>query len=310
MKALVTGCSGFIGSNLTDRLLKDNFQVIGIDSLINHDSKQQKKLNIKNALQNKNFSFIKKDIFKMKRFPEVDYVFHLAARTGVRDSWGRNFSDYVRDNVDVTQRLLEFYKDFKIRKFVYSSSSSVYGDSELPMNEKSILKPISPYGVTKLAAENLCYLYWKTYNIPTVSLRYFTVYGPRQRPDMVIHKFVKSIINENELFIYGNGVQTRDFTYVDDVVNAIIWSATLNSAGDVFNVGGGSRISINNLLKEIEKIIGEKAKVKYLEKAKGDVKDTWADLYKIKEVLRWYPKFDIKTGLNEYINWYKYECEN
>ena len=310
MKALVTGCAGFIGSNLTDQLLKDKFQVIGIDSLTTYYSKEMKKSNIRNALRNKNFYFIEKDILKIKNFPEVDFVFHLAAQAGVRDSWGKNFHSYVKDNVEVTQRLLEFYKDFKIKKFVYSSSSSVYGDSKLPMNENSILKPISPYGVTKLDAENLCYLYWKNYNLPIISLRYFSVYGPRQRPDMVIYKIVKSIINGNEMLIYGNGEQKRDFTYIDDVVNAIIVSANMNFTGEVFNVGGGSTISINNLVKEIETITGEKAIINYSEKVKGDAKDTWADLSKIKQLLNWYPKFDIKSGLREYIYWYNYEYKS
>jgi len=132
----------------------------------------------------------------MDNFPEVDYVFHLAAQAGVRASWGKSFQIYTRDNIEATQKLLEFYKDRKIKKFVYASSSSVYGDAELPMRENSLLKPVSPYGVTKLAGENLCYLYWKNYGVPTVSLRYFTVYGPRQRPDMGIHKFVNAIIKQ------------------------------------------------------------------------------------------------------------------
>jgi UDP-glucose 4-epimerase len=178
------------------------------------------------------------------------------------------------------------------------------------MNENSILKPISPYGVTKLDAENLCYLYWKNYNLPIISLRYFSVYGPRQRPDMVIYKIVKSIINGNEMLIYGNGEQKRDFTYIDDVVNAIIVSANMNFTGEVFNVGGGSTISINNLVKEIETITGEKAIINYSKKVKGDAKDTWADLSKIKQLLNWYPKFDIKSGLREYIYWYKYEYKS
>ena len=127
----------------------------------------------------------------MDSYPKVDYVFHLAAQAGVRASWGKNFQTYTKNNIEATQKLLEFYKDLKPRKFVYSSSSSVYGDANLPMNEKTLLKPVSPYGVTKLAAEHLCYLYWKNYDIPTVSLRYFTVYGPRQRPDMAINKFVE-----------------------------------------------------------------------------------------------------------------------
>jgi UDP-glucose 4-epimerase len=158
----------------------------------------------------------------MEKFPDVDYVFHLAAQAGVRASWGESFEIYTRNNIETTQKLLEFYKDRNLTKFIYASSSSVYGDAELPMKEHSLLKPVSPYGVTKLAGENLCYLYWKNYNVPTVSLRYFTVYGPRQRPDMATHKFVRAILKGDEITIFGDGIQTRDFTFVDDVVKANI----------------------------------------------------------------------------------------
>lgn len=305
MKALVTGCAGFIGSNLTDRLLNDGYKVIGIDCFTNYYSKEIKKSNIASALKNQNFTFFEEDIYDMNKFPEVDYVFHMAAQAGVRASWGENFKIYTKNNIEVTQKLLEFYKDTELKKFVYSSSSSVYGDAKLPMNEESLLKPVSPYGVSKLAAENLCYLYWKNHNVPTVSLRYFTVYGPRQRPDMGIHKFVKAILNSKEITVYGDGEQTRDFTYVDDAVNAILMSAESDVVGDVFNVGGGSTISVNGLLKEIEEITEKKAIIKYIEKQKGDVKDTSADLKKIKAVLRWKPTTSIKNGLNNYVGGYK-----
>jgi len=188
----------------------------------------------------------------------------------------------------------------KIKKFVYASSSSVYGDAELPMREDSLLKPVSPYGVTKLAGENLCYLYWKNYNVPTVSLRYFTVYGPRQRPDMAIHKFVKAILKGDEITVFGDGTQTRDFTYVNDAVEATILAAESNSVGEVFNIGGGSRVSVNDLIGMMEDIIGKEAKVKYIEKQKGDVRDTLADVSKASEPLHWAPRVDISAGLKLY----------
>ena len=171
------------------------------------------------------------------------------------------------------------------------------------MTEDSLLKPVSPYGVTKLAGENLCYLYYKNYNVPVVSLRYFTVYGPRQRPDMAIHKFVRAILNGDEIAVFGDGTQTRDFTYVDDAVEANILAANNDVVGEVFNVGGGSRISVNELIGMMENIIGKKAKVKYIEKQKGDVRDTLADVSKAKEKLRWKPKANIEEGLKKYINW-------
>ena len=303
MKAIVTGCAGFIGSHLVDKLLEQGYEVIGIDCFTDYYSKEIKEANLSNALNHKNFEFIEEDILEMNDFPEVDYVFHEAAQAGVRASWGKSFEIYTRNNIDATQRLLEFYKGKEIKKFVYASSSSVYGDAEVPMREDSLLKPVSPYGVTKLAGENLCYLYWKNYRVPTVSLRYFTVYGPRQRPDMAIHKFVRAILRGDEINVFGDGTQTRDFTYVDDAVEANILAANNDVVGEVFNVGGGSRISVNELIGMMENIIGKKAKVKYIEKQKGDVRDTWADVSKAKEKLRWKPKANIEEGLKKYINW-------
>jgi UDP-glucose 4-epimerase len=303
MKTLVTGCGGFIGSHLVDRLLELGYEVTGIDCFTDYYSREIKEANISNALNHNNFKLIEEDILDMDKFPEVDYVFHLAAQAGVRASWGKSFEIYTRDNIEATQKLLEFYKGRKIKKFVYASSSSVYGDAELPMREDSLLKPVSPYGVTKLAGENLCYLYWKNYNVPTVSLRYFTVYGPRQRPDMAIHKFVKAIFKGEEITIFGDGTQTRDFTYVDDAVEANILAAESDIVGEIFNIGGGSRISVNALIEEIEKLIGKEAKIKYIEKQKGDVRDTWADVSEAREKMRWKPRANIEEGLKKYINW-------
>ena len=305
MKTLITGCAGFIGSHLTERLLKSGCEVIGIDSFSNYYDRELKEKNLVVSLDNDKFTFIEKDLLEMDEYPDVDFVYHMAAQAGVRDSWGDNFSSYTSNNIEVTWKLLEFYKDLDIKKFVYSSSSSVYGDVELPMNEKSRLKPVSPYGVTKLAAENLCYLYWKNYNIPTISLRYFTVYGPRQRPDMAINKFFRSILNGDEIIVYGDGEQRRDFTFVDDAVNAISMSAQSRVVGDVFNVGGGSTISVNRLINEIVEITGKKARIRYIAKQKGDVTNTEASLEKIESILGWKPKISIKAGLKKYMEWYK-----
>ena len=304
MKTLITGCAGFVGSHLTERLLKNGSEVIGIDCFSDYYERELKEKNLAVSLKNDKFTFIEKDILEMDEYPDVDYVYHIAAQAGVRDSWGDNFRGYTSNNIEVTWKLLEFYKELNIKKFVYSSSSSVYGDAELPMNEKSRLRPVSPYGVTKLAAENLCYLYWKNYKIPTISLRFFTVYGPRQRPDMAINKFFSSILTGNEIVVYGDGEQKRDFTFVDDAVNAILTAAESRVVGDVFNVGGGSTISVNRLINEIEEITGKKARVTYIEKQKGDVKNTEANLEKIETVLRWKPTISIRTGLKKYMGWY------
>jgi UDP-glucose 4-epimerase len=309
MKTLVTGCAGFIGSHLADKLLEQGYEVIGIDCFTDYYPRAIKEANISNALKNNNFKLIEENILNMEKFPDVDYVFHLAAQAGVRASWGKSFELYTRNNIEATQKLLEFYKDREIQKFVYASSSSVYGDAELPMKEDSLLKPVSPYGVTKLAGENLCYLYWKNYNVSTVSLRYFTVYGPRQRPDMATHKFVKAIFKAEEITVFGDGTQTRDFTFVDDAVEATMLAANNDVVGEVFNVGGGTRISVNELIEEIEKLIGKKAKTKYIEKQEGDVRNTLADVTKAREILNWNPKIDIYYGLKEYIRWYTDEHE-
>ena len=307
MKTLVTGCAGFIGSHLVDKLLEQGYEVRGIDGFTDYYPREIKEANISRALKNKNFKLIEEDTLETDKFPEVDYVFHLAAQAGVRASWGKSFEIYTRNNIGATQRLLEFYKDLNIKKFVYASSSSVYGDVKLPMKENSLLKPVSPYGVTKLAGENLCYLYWKNHGVPTVSLRYFTVYGPRQRPDMAIHKFVKAIFKGEEITVFGDGTQTRDFTFVDDAVEANISAAEGDIVGEVFNIGGGSRISVSDLIKEIEKITGKTAKIKYIEKQKGDVSDTLADVNKVKKELGWKPKVEIKEGLKKFVDWWKAE---
>lgn len=303
MKALVTGCAGFIGSTLTDRLLTDGYEVIGIDRFSDYYGRDLKEENLSFAINHPHFRLIEEDIVDMDDFPSVDYVFHLAAQAGVRASWGESFSVYTRDNIIATQRLLEWYKDISIRKFVYSSSSSVYGDSALPMREDLLVQPVSPYGVSKLAAEHLCYLYWKNYGVPTVSLRYFTVYGPRQRPDMGINKFVSSVLNGKPVTVYGDGTQTRDFTYIDDAVEANILAALCNLKGEVFNIGGGSRISVRDLILEIEKITGRRAHISHTIDQKGDVQDTWADTEKASAMLGWRPEIRVAEGLVRYIEW-------
>ena len=302
--ALVTGGAGFIGSHMVGKLLSLGYKVIGLDCFTDYYSRDIKEKNVESALTNENYTFIEADILDMKTFPEVDYVFHLAAQAGVRASWGKMFDMYTRNNIQVTQRLLEFYKDSSIKKLVYASSSSVYGDAKLPMRESSLLKPVSPYGVTKLAGEHLSYLYWRNYAIPAIALRYFTVYGPRQRPDMAIYNFVKAIFNGERLSVFGDGSQTRDFTYIDDVIEGTLLAADSNIVGEVINIGGGSRISINNVLKLIENITKKEAKVRYLERQRGDVRDTWADVSKAEAMLHWRPRVDISNGLKRFVEWY------
>ena len=303
-KALVTGCAGFIGSHLAERLIKDGFFVYGIDCLSDYYSIEIKKTNLKSLLKEKQFKFSQNSINDLNSFPDVDYIFHLAAQAGVRKSWGREFDKYTQNNIDATQRLLEWYKDKTIVKFVYASSSSVYGDSGLPMNEIANPRPISPYGVTKLAGEHLCILYWKNYQIPVVSLRYFTVYGPRQRPDMAISRFMNAMACNEKITIFGDGNQTRDFTYVHDIVDANLLAADLGKSGNIYNVGGGNRITVLNLVKMLENLSGCQASISFLPDQKGDVQDTLADTTKIKHNFHWSPETSIEEGLCSYIDWF------
>ena len=219
----MTGAAGFIGSNLSENLIDSGNHVIGVDCFTDYYPKEQKLANLKNLLSHGSFTFLEEDIVSLnldKLLEGIDYVFHEAAQPGVRSSWGSNFEVYTRNNISATQRLLEASRKVKLKKFVYASSSSVYGDCPLPMREDRLTRPVSPYGVSKLAAEHLCYLYWKNYAIPTVSLRYFTVFGPRQRPDMAFNRFIRAILKGDEITVFGNGSQTRDFTYVSDIVQA------------------------------------------------------------------------------------------
>jgi UDP-glucose 4-epimerase len=309
MKSLVTGCAGFIGSHLAERLLGEGHEVVGIDNFSDYYSREIKEKNIERLLNSQKFKLIEADIntLDLKKVMEgVDYVFHQAAQAGVRASWGGNFRIYTDSNILATQALLEAAKDSNIKKFVYASSSSIYGDVDsLPMRESDVPRPVSPYGVSKLAGEHLCYLYWKNFRVPTIALRYFTVYGERQRPDMAFHRFIKAILAGGEIVVYGDGEQTRDFTYVADIVEANILAAEYKKSGKVFNIGGGNRISINRVIELLEELTGLKARVKYVETQKGDVRDTYADISLAREELGFEPRTDIKEGLRREIEWIK-----
>jgi len=308
MKSIVTGCAGFIGSHLSERLLDIGHEVIGIDCFTDYYSRKQKEENISEFINHEGFTFIEDDILNInleKLIDDVDYIFHQAAQPGVRFSWGENFEIYTRNNILATQKILEACRKHKIKKLIYASSSSVYGNiKSLPMKETDTPKPISPYGVSKLAAEHLCYLYYKNYNVPSISLRYFTVYGPRQRPDMAFYRFISAILKGDEIEIYGDGNQTRDFTFISDIIDANIlaMNSEINNA-EVFNIGGGSRKTLNDIVKIIEDIIGKKVRVRYVEKQKGDVRHTYADISRANEELGYKPKTGIKNGLEREIEW-------
>jgi nucleoside-diphosphate-sugar epimerase len=309
MNCLVTGAAGFIGSHLCEKLLNSGFSVIGIDSFTDYYSKELKKENLSSLLEKQKFEFIKGDINYIninKYIEKSDTVFHLAAQAGVRASWGDYFATYTKNNIESTQKILEACKKNKMKKIVYASSSSVYGNTpDLPMKETSRLFPYSPYGVTKLAAENLCSLYYKNYGVPVVSLRYFTVYGPRQRPDMAFHKFFKAIGENNPIEIYGSGEQTRDFTYIDDTVNASMAAAEKGIPGKIYNLGSGNHQKLSVVFPLLKEICGKKVKIKNVETQKGDVKHTYASISRAQKDLDYLPRTTLKEGLEQEWLWIK-----
>lgn len=309
MICLVTGAAGFIASHLCRRLVKEGFSVIGIDCFTDFYPQWIKEKNINDLLKEKNFEFIDEDLenLDLKKFLNLaDCVFHLAAQAGVRASWGQNFSAYIKNNIKVTQNLLETAREIPLKKFIFASSSSVYGlCPELPMSETSPLYPLSPYGVTKLASEQLCFLYFKNYGIPTVSLRYFTVYGPGQRPDMAFHKFLKALNEEEEITVYGDGKQTRDFTYVEDIIEATFSSLEQGKTGETYNIGGGNQEKLENIFPLLEKVTQKKIRIKWADKQKGDVPHTFANIEKAQKDLDYLPQTSLQEGLKKEWTWLK-----
>ena len=268
-----------------------------------------KEKNLENLKKSSNFAFIEGNLLNLDLaaiISDNDYIFHQAAQAGVRASWGKDFHIYTENNIKATQQMLEVCKEKKIAKLVFASSSSVYGDcKDIPMSENSIPLPVSPYGVSKLASEQLCYLYWRNFNVPVVSLRYFTVYGPRQRPDMAFNKFITAILKGEEIIMYGDGEQTRDFTYIDDIITANILAMDRGQDGRVYNIGGGSRVSLNKVIDMLAKISGKNPKVKQLEIQKGDMKDTLADITKANTELGYKPTVKLEDGLEKEYIWLK-----
>lgn len=298
---LVTGAAGFVGSHLARRLLAEGCRVIGVDLFTDYYARQIKEKNIDDLLNNDLFTLIRRDIADIENswFDGVQWVFHQAAQAGVRASWGDQFSHYTHHNVLGTQRLLEWARRSKPERLVFASSSSVYGDSaKLPMHEDDLPCPMSPYGVTKLAAEHLCNLYQRNFSVPAVSLRYFTVYGPGQRPDMAFHRFISAMLRDEELVVYGSGKQTRDFTFIDDIIEANLAAAiTENIEGRVYNIGGGSRISVNGVLEILGRLEGRKVKVRHEPVQAGDPPHTYADTTRAGDELNYKPQTAIEEGL-------------
>ena len=309
MNILVTGAAGFVASHLCEKLISQGHHVTGIDSFLDYYPRWIKERNLQELKNSKQFRFLEQNLLEAdwdNLLKETDILYHLAAQAGVRASWSKNFLIYTKNNIEATQFMLEKARGKKLKKFVYASTSSVYGDTpEIPMKEDSVVRPVSPYGVTKLAAEHLCYLYWKNFGIPCVSLRFFTVYGPRQRPDMGFYKFILAALEKRPILIFEDGNQTRDFTYIDDIVNGTVLAGEKGIDGESYNIGGGTRIALNEALQLLEEIMGTPIERKFAEKQKGDMRHTFASTERIRKDVGYSPQVSLREGLTREYEWLK-----
>ena len=307
-RVVVTGAAGFIGSHLCERLLALGHKVVGIDSFTDYYDRARKEQNLEGSRAHPEFTFEELDLVDadlQRALRGANVVYHLAGRPGVRPSWGEQFDGYVRDNILATQRLLECLKDTPVDRLVFAGSSSVYGDAEMfPTKESALPRPVSPYGVTKLAAEHLTLLYTKNFGLPVVSVRYFTVYGPRQRPDMAFARFMQALADGEPIQVFGDGEQTREFTYVSDAVEGTIKAAAADVVGQIFNLGGGSRVTVNRVLATLEDISSMKVKRKTLPAAPGDPMHTGASINLARERLGWEPRVSLREGLTKQWDWF------
>ena len=308
-RVVVTGAAGFIGSHLCERLLADGHEVIGIDSFTDYYERDRKEANLQVARQNPAFKLVEADLVTAglsQALSGAAVVFHLAGQPGVRPSWGSQFDRYVQANIVATQRLLETLRESPVKRLIFASSSSIYGDAEMfPTKETALPRPVSPYGMTKLAAEHLAFVYMRNFGIPVTSLRYFTVYGPRQRPDMAFCRFMEALVENQEIGIFGDGEQTREFTYFSDAVDGTVKAASADVAGQIINLGGGSRVSVNRVLDTLEDISRIKARRKYLPVAPGDPRHTGASINLARERLGWEPRVSLRDGLTKQWRWFQ-----
>jgi len=304
--ALVTGAAGFIGSHLVDRLLGDGVRVTGVDCFTDYYEPALKHANLARARAAERFRLLELDLAAadLAALPDVSVVFHQAAQPGVRASWGAEFAGYVRHNVLATQRLLERYRSGALERFVYASSSSVYGDAErYPTDEALLPRPFSPYGVTKLAGEHLALLYARNFQMPVVALRYFTVYGPRQRPDMAFHRFCRALLRGEPIPIYGDGRQSRDFTFIDDAIEANLRAWKRAAPQAVYNVGGGSQVEVLEAVRLFEQALDARANLRFEPRPPGDPLRTRADATRIERHLGFKPETPIARGIQAEADW-------
>ncbi|MEB3291731.1 MAG: NAD-dependent epimerase/dehydratase family protein [Synechococcales bacterium] len=307
-KSVVTGAAGFIGSHLVEALLNRGETVIGIDHFNDYYDPKLKWSNVQSFIHNPQFQLIEGDIQLLDwqmLLQDVDVVYHQAAQAGVRASWGSSFRAYTERNINATQVILEAAKEVPLQRFVFASTSSIYGNAEtLPTAETIAPQPVSPYGITKLAAERLCGLYHDNFGVPFCSLRYFTVYGPRQRPDMGFHKFFKAALEDRPIEIYGDGQQTRDFTFISDAIAANLAAASVPEAvGEIFNIGGGSRVVLTDVLDRMEVISDRPIRRHHIETARGDARHTAANVSKARQILGYNPQISLQEGLQQEWQW-------
>jgi nucleoside-diphosphate-sugar epimerase len=305
-RMVVTGAAGFIGSHLSEALVARGHEVTGIDCFTDYYDVAQKRANISSLLRDPRFRLVDESLTHIDLKRAIDgasVVFHLAAQPGVRKSWGVEFEQYIEHNVRATQMLCEAMKGSGVR-LVYSSSSSVYGETaQLPMREDHPTRPLSPYGVTKLAGEALCLLYAANHGLPVACLRYFTVYGPRQRPDMAFHRFIRAMLAGEPIDVYGSGTQTRDFTFVKDAVDANLAAAAYTGNETVFNIGGGSCVTLNTVLDLLGRVTGRQPDARYRERQFGDVMHTLADISRATRELGYAPRIGIEEGIAREVEW-------
>ena len=312
MKVLVTGAAGFIGSHLSERLLADGWDVVGLDNFDEFYGRDIKEANIAASQANSNFEFIEGDIRDaacvegVLNKEKIDIIVHLAAKAGVRPSIEDPVS-YQDVNINGTVVMLEGAKKFGIKKFVFASSSSVYGNNKkVPFAESDNVDfPISPYAATKKACELICHTYSHLYDIDMSCLRFFTVYGPRQRPDLAIHKFAKLIEAGQAIPVFGDGSMRRDFTYIDDIIDGVAAAMDNCQGYEIYNLGESRPVRLDELIGAIEKALGKKAIINRLPLQPGDVKQTYADVTKAKEKLGYDPKTEISVGLDKFVKWFR-----